>query len=93
MLHLDVVVAMTFQIHRALESLEDEDSSSLMYVTALRAAAAAFNREERMRQLHSGSFRLTKHNGEQVDLTRITRTDKVLAPQALIHAMFKIRFT
>lgn len=82
------VIAMTFQIRRALEN-------SFIYVTALREAATAFKREERMRQSHSGSFRLTKHNrdiGEQVDLTRMTRSDKVLAPQALVHAMFISRF-
>ena len=56
-----------------------------MHVIALRAAAAAFKREERMSQLHSGSLRLSKRkrdSGEQVDLTRMTRPDKVLASQA-----------
>jgi hypothetical protein len=56
-----------------------------MHVAALRAASAAFKREERMSQLHSGSLRLSKRKrdiGEQVDLTRMTRSDKVLASQA-----------
>lgn len=63
-----------------------------MYVTALRAAAAAFKREEQMRQLHSGSFRVSKNNGEQVDMVRIPRADKVLAAQGSVHPRFNFYY-
>lgn len=52
------------------------EGSSMVQNHALRAAAAAFKREEQMRQLHSGSFRVSKNNGEQVDMVRIPRSDK-----------------
>ncbi|KAG0562083.1 hypothetical protein M758_9G172900 [Ceratodon purpureus] len=56
---------------------------SMVHNLALRAAAAAFKRtnEERTSLLHSGSLRLSKRKreiGEQVDSTRMTRSDKEL---------------
>lgn len=58
-------------------------------MTALRAAAAAFKQDGRMRQLHSGSLRLAKRKremGEQVDMGGLKLPEKVLC---IVHGMFK----
>lgn len=49
-------------------------------MTALRAAAAAFKQDERMRQLQSGSLRPAKRKremGEQVDIGALKLPEKV----------------
>lgn len=61
-----------------------------MHVTALRAAAAAFKRDARMRQLHSGSLRpgKRKRDGEQVEMAELKRPEKVWDQKAIVQAVF-----
>lgn len=59
--------------------------------TALRAAAAAFKREERNRPSHSGSLRGVKRKKEfveQPELTKIKRPAKVLVPAEVTFAKY-----
>ncbi|KAG0573130.1 hypothetical protein KC19_VG151300 [Ceratodon purpureus] len=54
------------------------ERSSMVHNLALRAAAAVFKRDERMRQSHSESLRLTKRkrDGEQVEMTELRKPEK-----------------
>lgn len=59
--------------------------------TALRAAAAAFKREERNRPSHSGSLRGVKRKKEfveQPELTKVKRPAKVLVPAEVAFAKY-----
>lgn len=55
-------------------------------MTALRAAAAAFKREEQSKQVDTGFLRSTKRkreSSELVEFTKLKKPDKVLIPGIL----------
>lgn len=76
---------------RLIKNVFEITNGIWVITTALRAAAAAFKREERNRPSHSGSLRGVKRKKElveQPELTKIKRPTKVLVPAEVSFAKY-----